>query len=122
MEFTIVPDTSIVALNCRGEGNGSCNIIYRDAEGELITIDFDICAENYSAEHKDSSGRCIGERKADEGSFIFSTNGLKTRIVFKSIFPFNPFRRPFLKGTRSARFHALQKFILEAGYTTFDLS
>lgn len=118
MEYPIVPDTSIVAVNCSGDSN----IIYRDNAGELRTINFETCAGNYSTEHKNSSGRCIGERKIDEGYFIFYTSCIKTQIVIKKSIVLNPFRHPFLKGTRSARFHALQKFIIEAGYTTLDLS
>jgi len=118
MEYIIVPDTSIVGVN-HGE---SCNIVYRDNAGELHLIDFEACAANFRAEHKNASRNCIGERKIDEGYFLFCTGCVKARIVFRSFFAVNLFRPHFLKGTKAVRFHRLQRLILEAGYTTFDLS
>ena len=115
MEYITVPDTSIVEIN-RG------SIIYRDDLGGLHAIDFAACAANFRAGHKNASDSCVGERKIDEGSFLFFTTGVRTRIVFEKSFVFNPFRPHFLKGTKAARFHRLRKHILENGYTTFDLS
>ena len=88
----------------------------------MDVIDFESCAANFRTEHENCSNRCVGERKIDEGYFVFYTSPIKTRIVIKKAFVLNPFRHLFLTGTRAARFHSLQKFIIEAGYTTFDLS
>jgi len=118
MKSIIVPDTAIVTVT----HNGADNIIYRDSAGKLHVIDFESCAGNFRTEHENCSNRCVGERKIDEGYFVFYTSPIKTQVVIKKAFVLNPFQCPFLTGTRSARFHAIQKFIIEAGYTTFDLS
>ena len=60
MEYIIVSDTSVVAVNRSAKDNESGGIVYRD-EGELHTIDFETCANNYQAEHNDASRYCIGE-------------------------------------------------------------
>lgn len=60
MEYIIVSDTSVVAVNRSAKDNESGGIVYRD-DGELHTIDFETCANNYQAEHNDASRYCIGE-------------------------------------------------------------
>ena len=66
MEYVVIPDTAIIAVNRGKQENESSNIVYRDKIGQLHSIDFEICAVNYMAEHSTSSGNCIGERKPDE--------------------------------------------------------
>lgn len=83
MEYIVIPDTAIVAVNRGKQENESSSIVYRDKNGDLHSIDFETCAVNFEAEHKTSSGHCIGERKMDEWCFILFTSGIKTKIVFK---------------------------------------
>ena len=96
--------------------------IYRDKNGRGHSIDFDVCATTFKAEHGTSSGNCIGERKMDEYCFIFYTSGIKTKIVFKKMYVGNFFRYHLLSGSKSTRFLALQNLINETRYTTYDLS
>lgn len=122
MEYIIVPDTAIFALNRGKQENESSNIVYRDKKGELHSIDFDVCATNFKTEHESSSGNCIGERKMDECYFVFYTSGIKTKIVFKKMHVGNIFRYHLLSGSKATRFLKLQKLIGETKYTTYDLS
>ena len=69
MEYIIVSDTSIVAVNRGTKDNESSNIVYRD-NGELHTIDFETFANNYQSEHNGASRYCIGERKIDEATLF----------------------------------------------------
>ena len=121
MEYIIVSDTSVVAVNRGAKDNESSGIVYR-YNGELHTIDFETCANNYQAEHNDASRYCIGERKIDEGYFIFYTSGIKTKIVFDKIYVSNLLRHHFLSGRNNFRFLGLQYYINQTRYTTLDLS
>ena len=96
MEY-IISDTSIIAVNRGRKSNEASSIIYRDGNGELHTIDFETCANNYKAEHSNASQHCIGERKIDESYFLFYTSGIKTKIVFDKIYVSNLLRHHFLR-------------------------
>lgn len=122
MEYIVIPDTAIRAVNRGKQENESSNIVYRDKEGKLHSIDFDVCAANFKTEHESSSGNCIGERKMDECYFVFYTSGIKTKVVFKKIHIGNIFRYHLLSGSKAVRFLSLQKLINETKYTTYDLS
>ena len=122
MEYIVIPDTAIWAVNRDKQENESSNIIYRDKSGRGHSIDFDVCAANFKAEHGTSSDNCIGERKMDEYYFIFYTSGIKTKIVFKKMYVGNLFRYHRLSGSKATRFLALQNLINETRYTTYDLS
>ena len=122
MEYIVVSDTSVIAVNRGKRGNESDSIVYRDARGELHSIDFETCAVNYMAEHANSSGNCIGERKSDECYFIFYTSGIKTKIVFEKMYVGNLFRHHLLSGSKAFRFLALCNLIKKTTYTTYDLS
>ena len=122
MEYIVIPDTAIRAVNRGKQENESSNIVYRDKKGELHSIDFDVCATNFKAEHETSSGNCIGERKMDECYFVFYTSGIKTKIVFKKMHVGNLFQYHLLSGSRVNRFLKLQELINETRYTTLDLS
>ena len=122
MEFISVPDTHIIELRCGAEDNALACIIYRDENDKLCRIDFETCAANYKAEHMDASACCVGERKLDEGYFVFYTTGVKTKIIFEKEYVGNILRRHFLSGTKNIRFLNLQNRINQAQYTTFDLS
>ena len=122
MEYIVIPDTAIRAVNRGKQENESSNIVYRDEKGELHSIDFDVCATNFKAEHESSSGNCLGERKMDECYFVFYTSGIKTKIVFKKMHVGNLFQHHLLSGSRANRFLKLQELINETRYTTLDLS
>lgn len=122
MEYIILNDTSIFAVNRGKQGNESSNIVYRDKEGKFHSVDFDICAENFKKEHKNSSGNCIGERNINEYSFVFYTSGIKIKIVFQKKHVRSLFRYHLLSGLKVSRFHSLQNLINSTGYSTYDLS
>ena len=121
MEYIVIPDTAIWAVNRGKQENESSNIVYRDKKGELHSIDFDVCATNFKTQHESSSGNCIGERKMDEYYFVFYTSGIKAKIVFKKMYVGNFFRYHLLSGSKANRFFALQNLINETRYTTYNL-
>ena len=122
MEYIVIPDTAIRAVNPGKQENESSNIVYRDEKGELHSIDFDVCAANFKTEHESSSGNCIGERKMDGYYIVFYTSGIKTKILFNKMYVGNVFRYHRLSGSKANRFLELQKLIGETRYTTYDLS
>lgn len=122
MEYIVIPDTAIFAVNRGKQENESSSIVYRDKKGELHSIDFDVCAANFKSEHESSQGNCIGERKMDECYFVFYTNGIKTKVVFKKMHVSNTFRYHLLSGSKTTRFLKLQKLISETKYSTNDFS
>lgn len=122
MKYIVIPDTSILAINHSKQENESSNIVYCDKNGIQHSIDFETCAANYKSEHTTSSGRCIGERKMDEGYFLFYTSGMKTKVVFTKIYVGNIFHHPLLSGSKTSRFLALQNLINQTIYTTYDLA
>ena len=104
MEYVVIPDTAIIAVNRGKQENQSSNIVYRDKNGELHSIDFETCAVNFKEEHGNASGVCIGERKIDECYFIFYTSGIKTKVVFTHKYVSNIFRYHLLRGSKTHRF------------------
>ena len=84
--------------------------------GQLI--DYVRCAENFHSLYG-GSGKCVGERNAQELTVIFYTAPLTTHITFAE----NGWLRKFLRKDNAAeRFHRLARRINEAGYTTRDES
>lgn len=122
MDYIIVLDTSIVAVNRGAKDNEASSIVYRNSNGELHTIDFETCASNYKAEHNNASQYCIGERKMDESYFVFYTSGIKTKIVFDKMYVSNFFRHHLFSGNKNFRFLDLQSRLNQTQYTTLDLS
>lgn len=121
MEYIIVRDTSIVAVNRGTKDNESSSIVYRN-NGELHTIDLETCANNYQVEHNGATRYCIGERKMDESYFIFYTSGIKTKIVFDKMYVCNLFSHHLLSGNKNFRFLGLQNYLNQTKYTSRDLS
>lgn len=121
MEYVIVYDTSIIAVNCGKQENESSNIVYRDRHGALHSIDFDACAENFKSEHETASDHCIGDRSPDECCFIFYTSGIKTKVVFQKRYVFNISHYRRFGGSKSSRFLELHNLINRTKYTTRDL-
>ena len=122
MDYIVIPDTAIFAVNRGKKENESSNIVYKDKKGNLHSIDFESCAINFSEEHKNSSGICVGERKKDECYFIFYTSGMKTKVVFKQAYVCNIFNFLLLSGSKTSRFQQLNDLINETKYRTYDLS
>lgn len=122
MEYIVIPDTSILAVNRGKQENEASSIVYRDKKGELHSVDFDVCAANFKTEHESASGNCIGERKMDEYYFVFYTSGIKTKVVFSKMYVGNIFRYHLLSGSKAFRFLALHNLINKTKYTTYDLS
>lgn len=120
MGETIVYDHQIVSIY--GNEKDSCDgIVYKDKVG-LHKIDLFDCANNYFALHPSASGKCIGERNIEDFYFLIYTSGVPTKIVFKKKRVSGFFGGSYFIGLRSQRFHNLQKLILEADYTTYDLT
>ena len=119
-----VLDTDIKHINKGREEALENSLIYRDKSGEMHTIDFAKCANNFQIDNNVSSTNCIGERNIVEGYFLFYTSGIKTRVVFKKIYVWKPRKQYlFLKGTRNSRFLQLQNIITdETKYTTYDMT
>ncbi len=122
MEHIIIHDTAILAVNHCMKGQASSNIVYRDDNGKLHSIDFETCAVNFRSEHEALTENCIGERKIDEYFFIFYTSGVKTKVVFRKMYVGNLLHHHLLSGTKTFRFLSLRSLINESGYTTYDLS
>lgn len=117
----IVYDTDVVAINRSKKENQSDSIIYKDNEGDLHTIELDMCAKNYS-ELAGYESNCVGGRKIDEYYILLYTSGLLTKIVFSKFFVFRPTRFLGLSGTRNARFLKFISLLNETKYRTRDLS
>jgi len=122
MEYIVIPDTAIVAVNRGKQENESSNIVYLDKYAIAHTIDFDTCSANFKKEHPASSGSCIGERNVAEHYFLFYTSGIKTKVVFQKKRVYNFFHNHRLCGSKTARFLSLQKLINQTRFSTYDLS
>lgn len=87
-----------------------------DSAGEKIYIDFDDCVKNFSLE-KGKVCKCVATRDITKLSFTFYTHP-KTNIIFKRCF-----LKDLIAGKSAAsKFLDMQKAIVEAGYTSYDLS
>ena len=87
-----------------------------ESDIKRIYIDFNDCAKNYSLE-KGKKCNCVADRDITSLSFTFYTNP-KTNVVFKI-----KKTKKLVSGKSSIRaFLDMQKAIVEAGYTSYDLS
>ncbi len=111
-----VSDHNIVAIN-----KSDLTIIVRSRKS-FQTIDLKTCAENFKKEHGTSSGVCVGDRNIVGKFFCLYTSGIQTMIHFKRAYVWNLFGNKILFGTRTERFHQLQKALAQLGYRTYDLS
>lgn len=81
-----------------------------------IHINFDDCVKNCALE-KGKSRNCVATRNITELSFTFYTSP-KTHIIFK-----RSFFKDLIDGkSATGKFLDMQKAIVEAGYTSYDLS
>lgn len=82
-----------------------------------IYISFDDCSRRFSLEKGNKFSKCVATRDITTLSFTFYTQP-KIRVVFKKSFLGN-----FVAGKSAvSKFFNLQKAIVEAGYTSYDLS
>ena len=109
-------DHNIVAIN-----SSNATIIVRNGKN-IQTIDLKICAENFKSEYGTTNGTCVGDRNFMGKYFCLNTSGMNTIVYFKRSYVCNLFGNKVFKGTRSQRFHQLQKAVTELGYTTYDLT
>ncbi len=122
MEYILIEDTAILAVNCGRQENEASHLVYRDKEGILHSVDFAVCAANFKAQHQSSSGNGIGERNMEAGYFVFYTSGIKTKVIFQKAYVSKLFRHHLLRGSKAARFMSLQTWIAKTKYTTYDIS
>lgn len=122
MQYVIIYDSDIIAINIGIKEHESANVIYKDKRGIFHTIDFSSCSLNFKNQNNNSSEKCIGERNIVNGYFIFYTSGIKTKIVFKKKYVTNVFNYHVLTGSKNKRFHSLNNLINLAGFTTYDLT
>ena len=87
-----------------------------ESAGEKIYIDFDDCVKNFSLE-KGKVCKCVATRDITTLSFVFYTQP-KTNVVFKKNF----FKDLIMGKSAVSKFLDMQKGIVEAGYTSYDLS
>ena len=84
---------------------------------EDIYICFDDCVKNFSSENGKEFCKCVATRDITALSFTFYTQP-KTTLVFKK-----SFLKDLIAGKSAvSKFFDLQKAIVEAGYTSYDLS
>ena len=87
-----------------------------ESDVEKIYIDFNDCVKNFSLE-KGEICKCVATRDITTLSFTFYTRP-KTNVVFKRSF----FKELIVGKSATSKFLDLQKAIVEAGYTSYDLS
>ena len=91
-------------------------IVLASANGKLH-INFDECAKNFLSEKGGVLPKCVGTRDITTLSFIFYTCP-KINVIFKRCF----FKDHIAGKSAVNKFLALQKAIIQAGYTSYDLS
>ena len=87
-----------------------------ESNTEEIYIDFKDCAKNFSLE-KGGDCKCVATRDITTLSFTFYTHP-KTNVIFKRNF----FKELIAGKSATSKFLDMQKAIVEAGYTSYDLS
>ncbi len=88
-----------------------------ESAGEKIYIDFGDCVKNFSIEKDSEFCKCVATRDITTLSFTFYTQP-KTNVVFKKSF----FKDLIAGKSAASKFLDMQKAIVEAGYTSYDLS
>jgi len=112
-DYIIINDNAVAEISASG-------IKYNDSQGEHFIL-FKECAANYKLENPMSSGRCVGERWAQDNppNIVFYTAPLTTHIYFPKG---NKLHEFFSELSSYKRFYNMQKAILSYGYTTYDCS
>ena len=105
------------AFVCSSIINSTKDEIILSSREHVIRINLNECAKNFSLENGTKSSKCVATRNITELSFIFYTQP-KTKVVFKKHF-INKFIN---RKSATKQFSELQKEIIRAGYTSYDLS
>lgn len=101
---------------CRKVIEVTPNGVTLESVGKQVYIDFAQCAKNFSTENGKVC-KCVAARDITKLSFTFYTNP-KTGIVFR-----RSHLAKLIQGKSAAdAFLEMLKAILDAGYTTYDLS
>lgn len=91
--------------------------IMLESQKKRIYACFDDCAKNFLLEKGNKFSKCVATRDVTTLSFVFYTQP-KTKVVFKKYF-----LNDLVTGkSAESKFFDLQKAIVEAGYTSYDLS
>ena len=90
---------------------GSKGILVGNKEKRFY-IEFEKCVQNSL-----NRGRCVGERDITKKMFIFYTVP-RSKVILKKHF----WSRLIGEKTATAQFLELQEMIINAGYTSYDLS
>jgi len=106
-DYNAYPDSDIRAVTERG---------IQLSTGQFIS--YAECAANFHSLYG-GSGKCVGERNAEELTVIFYTAPLTTHITFLEG---SRLRELFRRDTAVQRFHKLCRQINEAGFGTRDES
>lgn len=118
---TIIYDHQIREVSRKTKEISFDHVIYEDNDG-LHKINLDVCSENFNEEYGKSSGTCVGVRNIEKSWFILYTSGVKTKIIFKRSFVFGFSARVLLYGTKTSRFLQFKQKLLDANYTTLDMT
>ena len=108
------PDKSIVCDAILDITSSGLTLKYKNRN---IFICFDECAKNYANEKSLEMSKCVATRDITKLTFTFYTHP-KIKVVFKKHF----IKDLFSRKTAVSKFLELQKAIVEAGYTSYDLS
>ncbi len=87
-----------------------------ESDAEKIYIDFKDCVKNFSSE-EGKNCNCVATRDITTLSFTFYTCP-KTNVVFKKNF----FKELIEGKSARSKFSDMQKAIIKAGYTSYDLA
>lgn len=93
------------------------NGITFESAGKKIHINFDDCAKNFCSENGKEFGKCVATRDIVTLSFAFYTCP-KTIVIFKNCL----FKDFVIRKSANRKFLEVQNAIVEAGYTSYDLS
>lgn len=88
-----------------------------ESGNKKIYISFDDCVKNFSLEEGKEFCKCVGTRDITTLTFTLYTQP-KTSVVFK-----RSFLKDLIAGESAvSKFLKMQKAIVDAGYTSYDLS
>ena len=120
--YIVITDDRLFNFNHGKGDNEEKSLNYKDSNGILRSIVFDVCAKNFHDYSPNSNRNCVAERNIQDYSFTFYTSGVLTKVIFKKRYYFNLRFTKLFNGSRMTRFEKLRKMIEDTGYTSRDLS
>ena len=102
---------------CHNVINTSKGVIILEYKKKELCIHFDDCAKNFAVEQGIELSKCVAMRDITSLSFIFYTLP-KTKVIFKK----HLIKDLIREKSAVQKFLDLQNAIIEAGYTSYDLS